>query len=182
MLQKFSNSFAPTHLLQLICSNSASHLLKFICSKMQQLLELSEAFTPHQGIPTSRDRYQFRRTLHAPRCPSFSARSCARPGDHVAALLKHLEERAAHAPKPGDFIVVEWHQAEPYDFVVPSSFSFTSGVSSVWLLSNRLVSRGLAPASITSAQNGCCKCPSIRYSPMLLAKLKSLSGQESHKN
>ena len=27
----------------------------------------------------SRDRYQFRRTLHAPRCSLFSARSCARP-------------------------------------------------------------------------------------------------------
>ena len=26
-----------------------------------------------------RDRYQFRRTLHAPRCPVFSARSYARP-------------------------------------------------------------------------------------------------------
>ena len=60
--------------------------------------ELSANFplTSRSIQAASRDRYQFRRTLHAPRCSLFSARSCARP--QAAALRDSLSWSAPRPP------------------------------------------------------------------------------------
>ena len=65
-----------------------------------------QSLTPSGG---TKDRYQFRRTLHAPRCPHFSARSCASPplgaaaqprddrvDDRVLAAVEECLLRAGH--------------------------------------------------------------------------------------
>ena len=58
--------------------------------------QLSRAF--RSLLEVLRDRYQFRRTLHAPRCPLFSARSCARPSQRP---LDWLPPRTRAASRGG---------------------------------------------------------------------------------
>ena len=60
---------------------NCDQFLSGFCQNAVTFTELPRSFHGAFTEPSRRisDRYQFRRTLHAPRCPLFSARSCAQP-------------------------------------------------------------------------------------------------------
>ena len=81
------------------CQNFAEFLLGlyqffsgFFQAKCSNFPELSEAFRSLHAAP--RDRYQFRRTQHAPRCPLFLALSAA-PARHGRAILGRPASRTS---------------------------------------------------------------------------------------